>query len=143
MNIKCVKGTDEKAKNLISWLSEIYNRDNKTPFPFEFKMRKPETVIIIYFENIGGILFDFTSKIASPDEYFALCQILAVEKTYRKNGIARELVRAAESFCEFNGLRFAGAFVEMGEQMELWKKLGYPYQGSANLSIIMQKTRDL
>ncbi len=136
VQLRCIKGTDPKAREVIDWLLEIYNREPH----FEdgsFNMKTPETVIIIYFDDIGGVIVDFTSKAATPNKYFGFCQYLCVEDEYRGRGIARELVRLAKDFCEGNGYSFVGAIIDDGYQFELWKKLGYPIQSNFGYSIVM------
>ncbi|KJG00110.1 GNAT family N-acetyltransferase [Photobacterium angustum] len=136
VQLRCIKGTDPKAREVIDWLLEIYNREPH----FEagtFTMNTPETVIIIYFEDVGGLILDFTSKVETPSNYFSVCHFLCVEDEHRGKGVARELVRLAKDFSEGNGYPFIGAVIDDGYQRDLWEKLGYTTQTNFGFSIVM------
>ncbi len=100
-------------------------------------MNTPETVIIIYFEGVGGVILDFTSKVETPSKYFGVCHFLCVEEEYRGKGIARKLVCLSKDFSEGNGYPFVGAYVDDAGQYNLWKKLGYPIQSNFGFSIVL------
>lgn len=135
VQLRCIKGTDPKAQSVIDWLLEIYNR--KPHFSAgKFDMNTPETVIIIYFEDVGGVILDFLRK-DKASNYFGICHYLCVEEDHHGKGVARELVRLAKEFCEGNGYSFVGAYINEQYQQELWQKLGYPLQSNINFNIVM------
>ncbi len=132
--IKVVKGTDPEAAKLIRWLIRIYNEDRSFNDGF-FDMRDPESVSIIYIEGVGGVILDYIYMPDHTPKKIKICQYLCIEKGSRGKGYAHKLIDFSKRYAKKQESFFIGAYVESSTQLEIWKSLGFPYQGSIGFAI--------
>lgn len=139
---RVIAGLDEQADKLINRAIQIYNA---TPNKMGFQSNIPnrDNVVICHYvdeqeRHIASLILD-TARNSKTKKIVGVCQLLVVEQQWRGNGLCHALVKMASSICNQNNMEFAGSYVDNGEEMELWNKLGFPHQSNIGFYLTMTK----
>ncbi|MGR5285507.1 GNAT family N-acetyltransferase [Vibrio maritimus] len=138
LDIEIIRG-GTTAIPYIRHAEKIYNEANHLPDPARMEIKDKRSVVII---RIPGVCVAVGDRIRHPEHpdktrHLIMCHYLCVEKEHRGKGIATKLINFAKENAISNGTRLIGAYVETDEQRELWKALGFPYQGNIGLNQTM------
>lgn len=134
----CMSGDDPRARALIDEIVDIYNEGKPPIQKVDYMtLERPETIVVIYHPLTGGIVLDRIRHALKPDVRRWVCHYIAIKPEARGKGFARGFVDLAKVFAEMNNGEFVGAYVDSGEQMDLWTKLGYPKQGNIGFTLAM------
>ncbi|UKA12903.1 GNAT family N-acetyltransferase [Photobacterium damselae] len=138
MGFEIIRGTHRDARKVIDWLLKIYNDKDRVCFGF-FDMENPESVVVVYKPSVGGMVLDLVGNLLDPNNKAIVCHYLCVEEDRRGKGFARLLIAEAERLAKLSNMPFMGAYVDGSDQIELWKRLGFPYQSNVGYTVTMFK----